>query len=262
MYRAPAAPHHFPLCHVPPQHPRRRFPARARPLPASPRRAAVATSRHASRRLPAAAPVWPCLLLDLEHILELLVNLLLHLHTAILPTFLLPELSTSLERHRNLGSPSTATAAASHPRSSALAAPQQPTEAHKPAQFRSPMLDRPNHSAGELELPPPLGLAVVPTIYCLLAPAKRTTSTTSSRRSCLATSPLLSCPPATGTPMPPLGAPPPVSVHRRPAASAPLFPNIGHPRDRRELLNLSPPCPSPPVSPLTGILSAPIGFPV
>jgi hypothetical protein len=65
-------------------------------------------------------------------------------------------------------------------------------------------------------------------------------STTSSRGSFLATSPLLSCPPATGTPTPSLGAPPPASVRRRPAASALLFHNTGHPYDRREPLNLSP----------------------
>jgi hypothetical protein len=101
-------------------------------------------------------------------------------------------------------------------------------------------LDRPDHYTGELEFPLPLGLAIVPTIYCLLAPAKCTISTTSSRGSSLATSPPLSCPPATGTTSPSLGPPPPVSVRRQPPASALLFPNTGHPRDRRELLNLSP----------------------
>jgi hypothetical protein len=74
----------------------------------------------------------------------------------------------------------------------------------------------------------------------LSAPTKNTTSTTSPRGSFLATSPPLSCPPATETPSPPLGAPPPAPVHRRLTVSAPLFLNTGHPRDRRELLNLFP----------------------
>jgi hypothetical protein len=87
----------------------------------------------------------------------------------------------------------------------------------------APVLDRPDHYPGELELPPPLGLAVVPMIYCLLAPAKCTISTTSSRRSSLATFPPLSCPPATGTPSTSLEPPPPTSVRCRPAASTPLF---------------------------------------
>jgi hypothetical protein len=108
------------------------------------------------------------------------------------------------------------------------------------AQFHSPALDRPNHYAGELELPPPLGLAVIPMIYRLSVPAKCTISTTSSRGSFLATSPPLSYPPATGTPPSSLGAPPPAPIRRRTAASAPLFPNTGHPRDRREPLNLFP----------------------
>jgi hypothetical protein len=77
-------------------------------------------------------------------------------------------------------------------------------------------------------------------LHPLSAPAKHTTSTTSPRGSFLATSPPPSSTPATGTPSPPLGAPPPTSIHRRFAASAPLFLNSGHPRDRRELLNLFP----------------------
>jgi hypothetical protein len=184
------------------------------PAPAPPRRAAAARASTRAAELASPCSHLPCLFLNLKHVLELLVNSLLHLHTPILPTFLLPELSTSPEPCRSLGSPSTAAAAASHPRSSALVAPQQPTEAHKPAQFHSPALDRPDHSAGELELPPPLGLTVVPTIYCFLTPAKQTTSTTSSRRSFPATFPPLSCPPATRTPSTSLGAPPPASVRR------------------------------------------------
>jgi hypothetical protein len=182
----------------------------------------------------------PCLFLDLKYVLELPTDSLLRSHTCISTAFRFPKLHTSPEPRRCLGSPSTTTATASHPRSSGLAAPLQPTQAHKPAQFRSSTLDRPDHYAGELELPSPLGLAVVPTIYCLLAPAKCTISTASSRGSSLATSPPPSDTLATGTPTPSLGALPPVSFRRRPAASALLFPNTGHPRDRRELLNLSP----------------------
>jgi hypothetical protein len=167
-------------------------------------------------------------------------NSLLRSHTCISTAFRFPEHPTSPEPCRSPGFPSTATSTASHPRSSALVALPRPTEAHKPAQFRSHTRDRLDHYAGELELPPPLGLAVVPTIYCLLAPAKCTISTTSSRGSSLATSLLPSGTLATGMPTPSLGAPPPVSVRRRPAALALLFPNTGHPHDRRELLNLSP----------------------
>jgi hypothetical protein len=240
MCRALAPPRAASLCATCRPSPRRRSPPRAGSLPASPRRAAVAPSRHASRRLPAAAPVRPCLLLDLEHVLELPTDSLFCSHTCISIAFRFPELSTSPEPCRSLGSSSTATAAASYPRSNALAAPQQPTEAYKPAQFRSSALDRPDHSAGELELPPPLGLAVVPTICCLLTLAKHTTSTTSSRRSFPATSPPLSYPPATGTPSTSLEAPPPASVRHQPAALALLFPNTGHPCDRCELLKLFP----------------------
>jgi hypothetical protein len=184
-------------------------------------------SLHVCRRLASSNSRPLCLFLDLKYILEL-------------PT----------------DSPSTAASAASHPRSIALAASPRPTESRKPAQFRSPALDHPDHYASELELPLPLSLAVVPTIYCLLAPSKCTISTTSSRRSSLVTSPPPSGTPATGTPTPPLGAPPSVSVHCRPAVSALLFPNTGHPCDRRELLNLSP------HFPLTGIWTPLIGIPV
>jgi hypothetical protein len=40
-----------------------------------------------------------------------------------------------------------------------------------------------------------------------------------------------------------LEAPPPAPVHRRYTVSVPLFPNTGHPRDHRELLNLFPDLP-------------------
>jgi hypothetical protein len=102
------------------------------------------------------------------------------------------------------------------------------------------MLDHLDHSVGELELSPSLGHAIVPSIYCLLAPAKHTISTTSSRRSSLATSLPPSGTLATGTPTPSLGALAPASVRRQYVATVPLFPNIDHPRDRRELLNISP----------------------
>jgi hypothetical protein len=112
--------------------------------------------------------------------------------------------------------------------------------APQPAQFRSRAPELPDHYAGELELPPPLGLAIVPAIHCLLAPTKHTISTTSSRGSFLATSLPPSSTPAIGTPMTSLGPPPPAPVRRRYAASALLFPNTGHPCDRRESLNLFP----------------------
>jgi hypothetical protein len=175
-------------------------------------------SRHAPRRLPAPTLAHPCLLLGLKHVLELPMDSLLRSHKCISIEFLFPDHHTPPEHRRCLGSPSTAAAAASHPRSSAPRAPPQPTEAHKPAQFRSLAPERPDRCAGELELLPPLDLAVVPSIHRLLAPAKHTTSTTSSHRSYLATSPPPSGTSATETPTPPLEAPPPVSVRRRPAA--------------------------------------------
>jgi hypothetical protein len=138
----------------------------------------------------------------------------------------------SPELCRCLGSPSTAAPAASHPRSSAPAAPLPPTDAHRPAQFRSPALDRLDHRAGELELSPPLGLAIVPMTHCLSAPAKHTTSTTSPRGSFLATSPPPSYPPATGERY---RCP---SDHRRP----PLFAVDTQPR------SLSSPIPATPVT--------------
>jgi hypothetical protein len=135
------------------------------------------------------------------------LDFLYSFHRTALPFFSSSARVLSPELRCCLGSLSTAAPAASHPRSSAPAAPPPPTDAHRPAQFRSPALDRSDHRAGELELPPPLGLAVVQTIHCLLALAKHTTSTTSPRGRFLATSPLPSCPPATGTPSPPLRAP-------------------------------------------------------
>jgi hypothetical protein len=165
---------------------------------------------------------------------------LLRSRTHICTVLLLPERATPMELRRSSWSSSTAASTASHPRSSALQAPPPPTNASQPAQFRSLAPERPDHYASELELPPPLGLAVVPPLRRLSAPDKHTISTTSSRGSCLAIFPPLSCPPATGTPPAFLGAPPPAPVRRQYAATAPLFPNTSHPRDRRELLNLYP----------------------
>jgi hypothetical protein len=189
--RAPAAP-------TPPSFAPRAAPAPRPPLPglhwpllASPRRAAAARASTRAAGLPAAAPACPCLLLDLKHVLELPTNSLLPSRAWISTAFLSPELHTSPEHRRCLGSWSTTTAAASHPRSNTPAASPPPTDAHKPTQFQSPMLDRPDHYAGELELPPPSGLAVVPPLRRLLAPDRHTTSTISSRGSCLATSPPL-----------------------------------------------------------------------
>jgi hypothetical protein len=206
-------------------------------LPTSRRRR---PSRHACRRhrqllLACAVP-----LPTLKHAQQLLHNLLYSLKHFFSPAFLFPERSSSPDLHCSSCFSSTVASTTPHPRSSARAAPQQPTEAHQPAQFCSPKLDRSDHSAGELELPPPLGLAVVPAIRCPLAPAKPSISTTSSRESFLATPPPLSCPPATQTPMTSLEPPPPGPVRRRYAATAPLCLNTGQPRDRRESLNISP----------------------
>jgi hypothetical protein len=240
MCQAPAAPAPPSLAPRAAPAPRRHSPPRASPLLASPHRAAAARATTHPAGLPAPALARPSLLLDPEHVLKLPTHSPLPSCVCISTTLLFLELSTSPDLRRSYCLSSTAAAAAAHPRSRARVAPQQPTKAHKPAQFHSPTLDRPDHSAGELELPPLLGLAVVPSIHCLLAPAKHTISTTSSCRSSLATSPPPSGTPATGTPTPPLGAPPPALVHRRYVASALLFPNTGHPRDRREPLNLSP----------------------
>jgi hypothetical protein len=151
-----------------------------------------------------------------------------------------PDHRASPDLLRSFCSPSTATHAASHPRPSAPRAPPRPTGAPQPSQFRSRAPERSDHYAGELELPPLLGLTIVPSIHRLLAPAKHTASTTSSRGSCLATSPPPSCPPTTGTPTTSLGPPPLAPVCRRYAASVPFFPDTGHPRDRRESLSISP----------------------
>jgi hypothetical protein len=172
MCQALAAPRRLPSRHVPPQHPARHFPACAGPLRASPRRAAAARAITHLADLPAPAPAHSCLLLDPEHILKLPTHSLLLSRVYISTTLLFLEVSTSPDLRRSYCSSLTAAAAAAHPRSSARAAPQQPTKAHKPAQIHSPALDRPDHSAVELELPPPLGLAVVPLIHRLLAPAK------------------------------------------------------------------------------------------
>jgi hypothetical protein len=160
----------FPLCHVPPQRPRRRSPPRAGSPLASPRRAAITRATTHPAVLPAPASARPSLLLDPEHILKRPTHSPFLSRVYISTTLLFPGLSTSPDLRRSYCSSSTAAATATHPRSSARAAPQQPSKAHKPAQFHSPTLDRPNHSAGELELPPPLGLAIVPTIHCVAEP--------------------------------------------------------------------------------------------
>jgi hypothetical protein len=157
------------------------------------------------------------------------VNSLLPSRTHISTVFLLPERYSSPELRLSSCPPSSAASAASHPRSSALVALPQPTEAHRPVQFHFPALEQPGPQSRRARAPPPLGLAVVPTLRRLSAPAKHTTSTTSSRGSFLVTSPLLSCNPATGTPPSSRAALPPAPVHRRLAISAPLFVNTGHP---------------------------------
>jgi hypothetical protein len=202
-------PRRSPLRHVPPQHPRRRSPPRAGPLRAPPHRAAIAPSCHARRRFASTSSRSLCLLLDLKQVLELPVHFLSPSRTRMCTVFFLPELHASPEPRHCLGSPSTAASAASHPRPSALTAPPPPTGAPQPVQFCSLAPERPDHYAGELELPPPLGLAVIPPLRRLSAPDEHPTSTTSSRRSCLATSPPPSGTPATGTPSTSLEAPPP-----------------------------------------------------
>jgi hypothetical protein len=181
----------------------------------------------------------------LKHAQRLLCDLLYspeHLYSTAFP---LPERSSSPDLRRTLWPSLTTTHAASHLQFSAQIASPSPTEAHHPAQSRSRAPERPDHYTGELELPPPLGLAVVPSIHRLLAPAKHTVSTTSSRGNSLTTSPPPSCPPATGTPTTSFGPPPPAPVRRRYAASAPLLPDTGHSRDRRESLRFPLTCPSP-----------------
>jgi hypothetical protein len=179
-------------------------------------------------------------LLALKHAQLLLCDLLYspeHLYSTAFP---LPERSSSPDLRRTLWPPSIATHAVSHPRSSAPRAPPQPTGASQPAQSRSRAPERPDHYAGELELPPPLGLAVVPSIHRPVAPAKPTISTTSLCGSSLTTCPLPSSTPATRTPSTSLEPMSPAPVRHRYAASAPLFPDTGHPRDRRETLSISP----------------------
>jgi hypothetical protein len=151
-----------------------------------------------------------------------------------------PDHRASPDLLRSFWPPSTAAHAASHPRSSAPRAPPRPTGAPQPAQSRSCAPERPDHYAGELEFPPPLGLTIVPLIHRLLAPAKHTVSTTSSRGSSLTTSPPPSGTPATGPSTTSLGPPPPAPFRPRYAASAPLCPNPDHPQDRRESVSISP----------------------
>jgi hypothetical protein len=129
----------------------------------------------------------------LKHAQQLPHDLLYSLKHFFSPAFLFPARSSSLDLRRSACFLLTAASAASHPRSSAPRAPPRPTGAPQPAQFCSHAPERPDHYAGELELLPPLGLAVVPSIHRLLAPAKHTVSTTSSRGSSLTTSPPPSC---------------------------------------------------------------------
>jgi hypothetical protein len=71
-------------------------------------------------RTPSAASTYsrsPCLLLDLKHVPELPVHSLLPSRTHICTAFFLPKLHALPEPRRCLDSPSTAAAAASHPRS-------------------------------------------------------------------------------------------------------------------------------------------------
>jgi hypothetical protein len=141
-FPSPAAPRRSSLRHVPLLHRARCFPASAGPPLAPPRRTAAARACHAPRQLPAAVPACPCPLLDLKHVPELPVNSLLPSRTHISTAFLLPERYASLELRCSSCSMSSATSAASHPRSSAPIAPPQPTEAHRPIQFHFPALQQ------------------------------------------------------------------------------------------------------------------------
>jgi hypothetical protein len=168
------------------------------------------------------------------------LNFFYPFHRAALPFFpsstrvLLPEL------RRCLSSPLSAASAASHPRSSAPVAPPPHTDAHRPAEFHSPALEQPDHRAGEIKL---RRRSVSPSSRRSVTsqpPPSAPPAPHHPRGSVLATSPPPSSTPATGTPSPPLGAPLPAPIRHRLAVSAPLFPNTGHPRERRELLNLFP----------------------
>jgi hypothetical protein len=123
------------------QHPHPPLPGLCWPLLTPPRHAAAARARHAHCRLASTCPRLLCLLLNLKCIPELPVHSLLHSRTHICTVFLLPEHYASSELRRSSCSPSSATSAASHPRSSAPVAPPPPTDAHRPIQFPSPALE-------------------------------------------------------------------------------------------------------------------------
>jgi hypothetical protein len=137
---------------MPLQHRARRSPPRAGPFPAPPRRAAATRTATHAAELASTCSRSPCLLLNLKYVPELPTDSLLHSRMPILHLLLLPVRDALPELRRSSCSPSTAASAASHPRSSASVAPPPPTDAHRPAQFCSPALDRPDHRAGELEL--------------------------------------------------------------------------------------------------------------
>jgi hypothetical protein len=128
-------------------------------------------SRHAFRRLASSCSRATTPSSRPGHILELPTHSLLHLHTPILLPFLCSDHHTPLEHRRCLNSPSTATHAASHHRSSAQIASPSPTETYQPAQSHSLAPEQPDDYADELELLPPLGLNVVSSIHRLLARA-------------------------------------------------------------------------------------------
>jgi hypothetical protein len=99
--------------------------------------------------------------------------------------------------------------------------------------FTSPKMPRRRSSP-----PLPLGLTVAPALRPLLTLAKLTTSTTSTRRSFLATFLSPSCILAAGTPTPLSELRRTGLELRRTIASEPFFFDSGHPRVRREPLNL------------------------
>jgi hypothetical protein len=121
-----------------------------------------------------------------------------------------------------------------------------------PSNFILPHPNIVSRSAGELKAPPPLGLAIDLLIQSLLAPAKHTVSTISSRGSSSTTSPPPSGTLATETPSTP-------SELRRPLGFAVVTPPqpLPSPTPATHVTTVSPwsfspTCPSPPVSPLAG----------
>jgi hypothetical protein len=115
-----------------------------------------------------------------------------------------PERSSSPDLRRNHCSPSTATTAASQPRSNTPAAPRQPTDAPQPIQFHSSVLEHHLPLRQQAQAPPPLGLTIDSPPQSPSAFAKSTSNTTSFRKSFPVASSPSSGTPVTGTTSPSL----------------------------------------------------------